>query len=338
MLAAMLATLFPALLAAVPAGAPVQRPHVALLPLPTPRCQEADDPATGNAASREALPPPEAPPVLPAMQLQKLERELAKLSSSKPAARQAAIEQVVAYGRGALPALVAQAATTSATKQAALGACLLALADLRDWDLVERSLESEEVALRRFAARKAGELPLPHLRAQLIERLRDADAEVRLEAAVAVTALGSDAALDALAEAYLPLAAVERQQDASPEQRAHAAEAALRLRTALAGLRDEGDLSPLVKRLKSDPAEVQADPEGAAAERRAAIALLAAVGGEDAIRGLGLALDDGHNLVQRDAINALRQLVEDAPPFTGGSIFEQISEIKRLKAVLAQRR
>ena len=294
-------------------------------------------PAAGAQDAPEGLPAAEEPPELSKSKAQKLARALKKLSATKPAARDKAREQVVAFGRGAIGPLLDEAATTNPVKQESVTLCLIELVDVADWITVERCASREEVALRRFAARKAGELPLPHLEETLVELLADDDAEVRLEAAIAVTALGSDRALGALADSYVPLHRALAAGEGDEAEQAEAADTTERIRAALAGLDDGADVRDLVARLKSDPMEQKADPEGTAVERMAAVALLRAVGTDAAVRGLTTALDDSHNIVQRDAINALRHVVEGAGPYSGASIFQQINEVKRLKEVLARR-
>ncbi len=302
--------------------------------------QDAPDPA----ALRAALPAPEAPPALSATDKAKLDRVIKKLTSKKTKARLIAEQGVLEFGRAAIPILLEEAKTTSTVKQASIQSCLVRLADMRDWDLVEAQLEATPpapLALRRFAARKAGELQLLHLIPQLEPLLEDGDTELRLEAAVGLASLGTEAGLGALAEVYTTIYRVEqgRQGDEklSAEETAASLEQGERIRQALAGLADHGRHEALSARLKVDPKADGTNAEGAALDRQSAIALLEAIGDRQAVHGIARALDDSHNIVQREAINALRQLVEQAEPFSGGSIFQQINEVKRLKDVLARR-
>jgi hypothetical protein len=66
------------------------------------------------------------------------------------------------------------------------------------------------------------------------------------------------------------------------------------------------------------------------------VELLAAIGDYGSMRLLVRALDDKHNVVQREAINSLRKLIEHKGPMEGTSIFQQINEVKRLKQVWAE--
>ncbi|MDG2149666.1 MAG: HEAT repeat domain-containing protein [Planctomycetota bacterium] len=297
-------------------------------------------PTAQDADSRAALPPPESPPALTSAKIQKLGRSIKKLTSKKTKARLLAEEDILEFGRGAIPVLIEEAVTTSPYKQLSVQRCLIALADLRDWDLVEATLDSPQVALRRFAARKAGELQLEHLIERLIPLLEDEDSEVRLEAAVTLARLGSESSLGALAQAYTQIFRLEQDDEADQSDEAVESllDAGVRIRACLPGLAEVGNHANLIARLKSDPKLEKTNPDEAALNRQSAIAMLLTIGDGAAIAGISRALDDTHNVVQRDAINALRELLEDQPPFSGGSIFQQINEVKRLKGVLAQSR
>src|SRR5689334_23228250 len=102
-------------------------------------------------AAAQDLPPVEAPPALSAAQVQSLAREIDKLRNNNAENRAKTEAGIIAYGRGAIPALVAEAHTLHLGQQAGLVNCLLGLADLRDRDLIASCLTSEHVTLRRFA-------------------------------------------------------------------------------------------------------------------------------------------------------------------------------------------
>jgi len=269
------------------------------------------------------LPPVEAPPELSTMEEQKAKRAIKNLRNSNAQRRAAVEEQVIAFGRGAIPLLIDASTTDHEGKQAGIVRCLVELADLRDRELVAAQVTSERAVLRRFAAREAAQTALPALLDLLPELLEDGDPEVRTEAALALVRNGREAGLSALADAF-----VEDGTEALRE----------RILAALDGIVGEGSHRALVDRLHVDERREREDPEGAAAERRAAVAMLRAIGDGAAVKALGTALDDSHNVVQRDAIDALRDIIEDAPPFEGQSIFQQINEVKRLKDVVRRYR
>jgi len=260
------------------------------------------------------LPPVEAPPALSAAQAQALDREIAKLRNNVVDVRAKTEAVIIAYGRGAIPALVAECHTLHAGQQDGLVNCLLALADMRDRDLVDSSLTSDKVPLRRFAARKVGELKLPAQIDKLPPLLKDADEVVRTEAAISLVANGR--------EEGLPVATI-----ALPGPQ-HA-----RVQTALHGVANKGPHDGVAAMLKIDEKREREEPEVAAKERIAAVAVLHAIGDKAAEVLLMQALGDHHNVVQRDAINALRDLLEQQGPMEGSSIFQQIKEVERLQKV-----
>lgn len=294
----------------------------------------ADEPPGRAAAAAEA------PPALSTAEEARLLRTLKKLTTSKEAAREKAVEEVVAFGRGALPVLVEEASTSHPDKQAGLLACLLALADARDREIVAAAQQSEHVVLRRFAARKSGELGLPELVAGLPPLLEDEDPQVRREAALALVAQGDETGLEQVAAAWvatLPAPPDPRKGGPMPEVDAEGLALQARILAVLPGVADQGRHAALAALLQRDPVREKEQPAEAAAERRAGVAMLAAIGDDAAVLALASALDDPHNLVQRDAIDALRRILEDAGPFQGGSIFAQIGEVERLKELVRRR-
>lgn len=269
----------------------------------------ADDAATEAAGD---LPPVEPPPELDARQQAKLDRAIDKLRNSNAERRAKTEEDVIAFGRGAIPALLDAASTTHEGKQAGLVVCLAALVDLRDREIVAQSLASEEVVRRRFAAVAAGKLGLPDQLDALAPRLSDEDEIVRIEAALSLVTHGREEALPHLIAVY--------DSDWQP-----------RVLAALPGVVDKGDHGALVARLDADPERQQLDPDAVAAEQLATVNMLHAIGDQHAIIALRRALDISNNLVQRGAINALRDILEDKPPLEAGSIFAQVAEVERLK-------
>jgi len=249
---------------------------------------------------------------------QKLKRAMKRLRNSNEAARIKAEADVIAFGRGALPDLLDATTTNHDGQQLGLAACLVALTDERDVALVADSLSSDPVALRRFAARKAGDLGTAELLDALPARLEDEDARVAMEAALSLARHGREDGLVLLAAAY-------------------DGEGRPRIDAALEGVRNVGPHRVLMDALTSDPDRLLEDPDGAADDRIRAVAMLAAIGDQASIGGLVKGLDDQHNLVQREAINGLRRVLEDKPPMEAGSIFGQINEVERLKEVAASR-
>ena len=271
----------------------------------------ADDDADAAATTRE-LPAVEAPPELDARQQAKLDRALDKLRNSNAERRAETEADVIGFGRGAIPALLDAASTTHEGKQAGLVVCLAALVDLRDREIVAAGLTSEHVVLRRFAAVAVGKLGLPEQLDALPPLLADEDEIVRIEAALSLVTHGREQALPHLIAVY--------DSDWQP-----------RVLAALPGVVDKGDHRALVALLTPDPERAQFQPDAVAAEQLATVRMLHAIGDQHAVIALRRALDISNNLVQRGAIDALRDILEDKPPLEAGSIFAQVAEVERLK-------
>lgn len=272
-------------------------------------------PLAALTEDEDDLPPPEPPPELGKVDAAKLVRELKKLRNSNDEARAKTEAKIIALGRGAIPSLVEGAHTDHEGNQAGILACLDALATLDDRELVASSLESEHVTLRRFAAREAGDLALPSLIEALPARLEDEDEQVRQEAALSLVRNGEERGLSTL----VPYVGGDLDE---------------RLMAALPSIADAGSHAQLVEMLEVDKERERREAEAYATERLNVVRMLRAIGDRAARRALVTALDDPHNLVQREAINALRAIVEDKGPFEGSSIFQQIKEVDRLKALV----
>jgi HEAT repeat protein len=297
--------------------------HVALVALMVVLpAQDRPDPTPGKAGAdaeqaadaEDALPVTEPPPPLTPAEQAALDRLIKSLRASNATARAKTEKKVIAMGRGTIPYLMAKCDTDHEGKRAGLVTCLLAVADVRDRELVHVAIEHQWVTARRFGAAMAGRLALPHLLDLLPQLLDDEDEIVRLESALALVSNGRP---DGLPTLVPNLRGPWRQ----------------RVLAALPGIAGHGTHAPLAKMLEIDKTRERDDPEGATNERLAAVELLHRIGDEAASHLLIRALDDKHNVVQRDAINALRDLLEGQGPMKSSSIFQQINEVKRLKEV-----
>jgi len=295
---------------------------------------------SGAASGQEqTLPPMEPPPELTALQEQKLGRAIKKLRNSNSKKRAEYEDDVIAVGRGALPALAEAATTNHAGKMAALQRCLVELVDLRDRFLVEEALESKLVVMRRFATEASGKLGTDSLLKLLPDALDDADEDVRTLAALSLTRNGIETALGVLVDTYLASTKVlTEEQDDRPSRSSRNKDSdtdrwSQPILSALSHLRNVGRHDALLERLEVDKQLERDDPRTSAAVRLAAVTMLASIGDEASVRGLGRALDDHHNIVQQESINAIRRLVEDKPSFQGAT-FQQIKELERLKQLL----
>jgi HEAT repeat protein len=298
---------------ATPPAAP-DKPAAPAAPAPS-----TDDPP----AARGSLPPIEPPPALSAMEAEKLKRAIKKLRNDNAKYRHAAEQEVIAFGRGAIPLLEEAATTKDEAMMDALVNSLCGVADARDRDRVEANLASQLIPLRRFAAREAGDIGLPELLDRIIPLLGDADRPTQVEAALSLVRNGREEGLAVLTLAYGGSYGPGWDD---------------RVLAALPGIANKGPHLEAATLLTIDPEREKAEPDVASNERLAAVKLLHAIGDPAATALLVRALDDHHNVVQREAINALRDLLEHKGPLEASSIFQQLNEVKRLKDVASAKK
>ena len=298
---------------AAPPAAP-DKPAAPAAPAPS-----TDDPP----AARGSLPPIEPPPALSAMEAEKLKRAIKKLRNDNAKYRHAAEQEVIAFGRGAIPLLEEAATTKDEAMMDALVNSLCGVADARDRDRVEANLASQLIPLRRFAAREAGDIGLPELLDRIIPLLGDADRPTQVEAALSLVRNGREEGLAVLTLAYGGSYGPGWDD---------------RVLAALPGIANKGPHLEAATLLTIDPEREKAEPDVASNERLAAVKLLHAIGDPAATALLVRALDDHHNVVQREAINALRDLLEHKGPLEASSIFQQLNEVKRLKDVASAKK
>jgi HEAT repeat protein len=299
--------------------------------------------AAAAAPAQDAPPkdllPAEAPPELSALNQQKLGRAIKKLRNSNAKKRAELEDDVIAFGRGALPSLAEATTTDHAGKMAALQRCLVELVDMRDRLFVADALESKLVVMRRFAAQASGKLGTVPLLKLLPAALDDEDEDVRTRAALSLTENGIETALGVLVDTYLASTKIleedpeDKPSRGSRKQKDDTDRWSETILAALAHLHGAGRHEALLERLEIDKRLERDDPRTSSAVRLAAVTMLATIGDEASVRGLARGLEDHHNIVQQESINALRRLVEDKPPFQGAT-FQQIKELERLKALL----
>jgi len=289
-------------------------------PDPTPPNAGTDAEADAERAAEAELdlPPTEPPPPLSPAQQASLDRSIKSLRASNAKSRAKTERKIIAMGRGTIPFLIAKCDTDHEGKRAGLVTCLMGVADVRDRELVHVAIEHQWITARRFGAAMAGELALPHLLDLLPPLLEDEDEIVRVEAAVALVSNGRP---DGLPTLVPQLRGPWRQ----------------RVLSALPGIAGKGTHAAVAEMLEIDKRRERDDPEGATNERLAAVELLHHIADDAAKHLLIRALDDKHNVVQREAINALRDLLEGQGPMKSTSIFQQINEVKRLKGVWRDR-
>src|SRR6185436_13406985 len=153
----------------------------------------ADAPPATGAPSE--LPPIEAPPKISNIDAEKCKRSVKKLRNDNAKYRHAAEQEVIAFGRGAIPFLEEAATTKDEAMMDAIVNALCGVADARDRDRVEAHLTSQLIPLRRFAARKTGDIGLPEMLDRLLPLLGDADRPTQVEAALSLVRNGREEGL-----------------------------------------------------------------------------------------------------------------------------------------------
>lgn len=282
----------------------------------------AAEPAPATSAPSE-LPAIEAPPKLSNLDAEKCKRSIKKLRNDNAKYRHAAEQEVIAFGRGAIPFLEEAATTKDDAMMDAIVNALCGVADARDRDRVEAHLTSQLIPLRRFGARETGDIGLPEMLDRLLPLLGDADRPTQVEAALSLVRNGREEGLAVVTLAY---------------GGTYGPGWGERVLAALPGIANKGTHSEVAKLLSIDPQREKEEPDVASNERLAAVKLLHAIGDPAATALLVQALDDHHNVVQREAINALRDLLEHKGPLEANSIFQQLNEVKRLKDVAAAKK
>jgi len=310
------------LLLAAPGAALAQAAAVQSVPSPAVPPGAPAAPQDAPPADSADLPPIEPPPALSAVDTEKLKRGIKKLRNENDKYRHLAEQEVIGFGRGALPLLEEAATTNSPPMMDALVNCLCGVADARDRGLVEADLSSQLPVLRRFAARKTGDIGLPALLDKLLPLLDDQDHDARVEAAISLVRNGREEGLAVATLAYGGTYGPGWEQ---------------RVLAALPGVSNKGSHDEVARLLVIDPEREKSEPEVSSNERLAAVKLLHAIGDRAATALLVRALDDHHNVVQREAINALRDLLEQKGPLEANSIFQQLKEVTRLKEVAASK-
>lgn len=290
--------------------------------------------AAGAISSRPAVedPPPaergDAPERLDAWP--KLE-SADKIAVEVEKLRKARTEQMETESRAALVAAGAGVAPTilgtlvkenDEGARARLVAVLDAVTDARHTRLLAREFEHKSPRVRFYALRRVASFPDLELRAQAekaLERARAAkeDEELYL-AALCATAAGSLAGFDRIERAV------------ASEWKDRMAE----LRIALASVRGAAATERVLAALKPEDRPAPRKPPLAPQDRQrvvAALRLLAACGDASAVGQAGAFLDSDDNQVRVAAINAVRALLDGAPPLDDLPVFDAIDMAKKLK-------
>jgi len=277
----------------------------------------------GSAAERPASSPPgvERLEEWPAVASERLLRkEITKLRKGEtPGMITSAREQLVELGAGSGPLLLeALAREKKAEARERIEEVLSALCDARHTRLLALEFEHGSSPVRTFSLREVAATPDPGLRAaaeaahaRVVKALasereaRKLDPEEPYAAALCALSTGSLVGLEVLLESA----------------RDSWAERGTEIMLAAPAARGDEAASRLGKLAAS----------GERQQRRAALRMLAGCGTRDAVRYVRPILDESDNSLRVAAINALRALIDGAPPLEKLSTFEAIDRANRWK-------
>ncbi|HKE02300.1 MAG TPA: HEAT repeat domain-containing protein [Planctomycetota bacterium] len=204
--------------------------------------------------------------------------------------------RIVEYGKGAVPILYESLARANAEETERCLRPLERLVDEGDGARLAADCASKAAPVRVFALRKAAEMKAAEALPAARKALADREEDVRLEAALACSSLGTTDGLE-----VLRAAARERWPQLGK-----------RIRTALERHRSEEATKLLVPGLGSKDWK----------ESCASLRLLAGVGMKSAAPDVARLLDSEDNRVKEDAINALRGMIDGERPIEKLSAFD----------------
>lgn len=233
---------------------------------------------------------------------------LAKLTLFKRASPERVKEiakEIQGYGKGAVPLLLAPLQKAEPEWKARLLATLDALTDATDAARLLQSANSKTPAIRQYAIRRASLFAKAEHAPVFVKALEDTDLENRFYAALGASRAGALEGISPLFE----LAGARWDTQKSE------------ILAALNGVRGAaatGKIRALFEKKEDESAIL-------------ALRLLAGAGDASAVPGIAAYLDSTDNRFKEEAINALRGIVDRAPPLENVSAFDLIDLAKQWK-------
>lgn len=225
------------------------------------------------------------------------------------------VEKVKGFGKGAAPFLLESLTRQKAEPEDSVSEDALRLVKALDAVVAKddgaRLLPecgNRSALVRRYALRKCGEFSLTEALPSAKKSLTDRDDDVRFEAALTCAALGSLDGLDVLKKVA---------RDEWPQRGA-------RVRAAIERNRSEEATQKILPGLKSSDWQ----------EVCAALRLLAGWGVRSAAPEVARLLDTTDNRIKENSINALRGIVDQAPPIEKLSAFDLAEQANAWKKKL----
>jgi hypothetical protein len=216
-------------------------------------------------------------------------------------------QSVVGFGAGAVPILLARFGDSDKEKagNSALVRVLDQLLVKEHGPLLVPLMADKRVSARRYGAQKLFQFAHQDLKPAFQKMQGDADAEVALAGSLGLARLGDISCLDAL---VTPTAKDWKKKGAD-------------IREAVKGVKGNPATLKLMEMLAKDDATM----------KTAALRLLAVAGTKDAVIAIKPYLDKEQGQIKKEAINALRGIVDGDPPLEDLSIFDAIELAKQWK-------
>ncbi len=223
---------------------------------------------------------------------------------------------LVAAGSGVVPSVLARyGIERDEEARKRLFDILVTLTTAEDTRLLAKEFNNKSTLIRTFALWRSAQFPDPELKkdadaawARVAKQGDKADADERYAVALCAASTGSIAGLEALWDATR----TPKEWDAKKTE----------LRAALEGARGKEATAFVMKKMGDKP------------DRKIKVAvmrMLAGCGDKDSASIVRPYLDDEDNQIRVAAINALRGIVDGAPPIENLSAFEAIEEAKKWK-------
>lgn len=284
--------------------APLSTLGFALLTLAgTLTAQSKPAPANGNGNGKPAR--PVAWPSTTDYQKEQIHLLAGKLVKAEGADADDIVKSIVAFGPGASTTLFARFSEDASANDKIAGV-LDKLVTAEHAPLLVTYLGDKRAGLRHFVAARLAGFADKGQKPVFEKMIKDPDAEVSFQGTLALARLGDAGALE-------PLTRV-----AAKDWLKRGAD----IRKAAAALKGDAATKALVARLDQEDLNT----------RLGAMRMLSIVGSNDAAKALAPFLDSKEHILKKEAINALRGIVDNEPPLDTLSVFDAIDMAKKWKA------
>ena len=263
---------------------------------------------TPMAAAQPPQPAPVEKPAWPKLetgQRERLEQLFKNLASKNEELRDAAEAELQGIGAAAAPLMIAHLSDLAINVNESLLRVLPRVTAAEHAPLLAQLIGSRRLAIRQFVAQRLAELHPPEMGPVFRAALRDRDASVVFLAKVGLAGIGDLEFMDAVFERC------STDWNGWREVMARA----------LRGAHGEKATHWLLERMT----------EGTARDRVTGLRLLRTVGVRSAAGRIAGYLDSESHNVKKEAINALRAIVDGEPPLDELSVFEAIEMAKKWK-------